>query len=614
MKGMVTNDSLHCQNHHHFREDFRRLKAGPPHLQEELSLSKKHFKQLILFYKPYCGIFAADLLCAVAKAAISLIIPLGVRYIANRLLGTGAGTVSQVMWMGLGLLALVAVKAFCDYFFDYQGHYLGAKIERDMRAQLFNHCQRLSFSYYDEHTVGDLMSRITNDTLSMAEFFHHVPEDLVVNTGLFLGAMVILLNIHWQTTLVMLAFLPFMVAYTMRFNKKMCTALESSRRSMAEINTQVEDSLSGIRVVQSFTGEDMEEEKFRRRNARFLEDRRRSYQGEAQLYTGMDVFAMVIPIAVVVFGGLAILNGGMNISDLLVFLLYIGYFTGPIQSLVNTSRLLQEGRTSFRRYRELMETQPQIVNVPAPVKMEEVSGRIEFSHVGFSYGQGEAVFHDLNLTIEAGEYVALVGASGVGKTTLCALIPRLYEPQSGQVLLDGIDVRDIPLDVLRKNIGVVQQDVYLFTGTVAENIAYGKPGASREEIMEAAKLSGAHDFIQGLPGGYDANIGPHGVKLSGGQQQRISIARVFLKDPPVLIFDEATSALDNHSEKLVQRSLEHLARRRTTLVIAHRLSTVQNAGRIVVLDENGICEQGTHDELIRSGGVYAGLYQASVKF
>lgn len=380
---------------------------------------------------------------------------------------------------------------------------------------------------------------------------------------------------------------------------------------MGRINSQAEDSLSGIRVVQSFAGERIEEEKFSRLNRRFLEDRRAGYQSESRLYTGMEVFAAAIPIAVVVFGGLALLRGSMAISDLLLFLLYTGYFTGPVQSLVNTSRLLQEGRTSFRRYRELMDTPPAVKDKPEAQAPARVRGDLEFRGVSFRYGQGEEVFRDLNLTVRAGEYVALVGASGVGKTTLCALLPRFYEPREGAVLLDGKDVRDIPVEVLRRSIGVVQQDVYLFTGTIAENIAYGRPGAGRKEIIEAAKLAGADGFIRELPGGYDADIGPHGVRLSGGQQQRLSIARVFLKDPPVLILDEATSALDNHSEKAIQQSLERIAGQRTTLVIAHRLSTVRNAGRIVVLDENGVCEQGTHEELMELGGVYAGLYRAS---
>lgn len=572
-------------------------------------MNRKNFKLLLSFYKPYRGLFAADLACSLAAAGIALAVPLGVRYIADTLLG--AGDFPKVLWAGLILLALVLVQALCTYFYDYQGHYLGAKIERDMRARMFGHCQRLGFSYYDSHTVGDLMSRITNDTLSMAEFFHHVPEDLLINSVKLIGSTVILLAVHWQTACVILAFLPFMVLFTLHFNKKMNAAMAGARESMGRINSQAEDSLSGIRVVQSFAGEGMEEEKFSRLNRQFLEDRRAGYQSESRLYTGMDVFAAVIPIAVVVFGGLAILNGSMALSDLLLFLLYIGYFTGPVQSLVNTSRLLQEGRTSFRRYRELMDTPPAVTDKPDVQAPVSVRGDLEFRGISFRYGQGDEVFRNLNLTVRAGEYVALVGASGVGKTTLCALLPRFYEPIGGTVLLDGRDVRDIPLSVLRRSIGVVQQDVYLFTGTVAENIAYGRPGASREEIVRAAELAGADEFIRELPGGYDADIGPHGVRLSGGQQQRLSIARVFLKDPPVLILDEATSALDNHSEKLIQQSLERMAGQRTTLVIAHRLSTVRNAERIVVLDEEGVCEQGTHEELMGLGGVYAGLYRAS---
>lgn len=574
-------------------------------------MSKKDFKQLLSFYRPYRGLLAADLLCSLAAAGIALVLPLGIRQITNSLLDTGLQEFDRVLWAGLGLAALVLVQTLCSYFYDYQGHSLGAKIERDMRAQMFRHCQSLSFSYYDEHTVGELMSRITNDSLSLAEFFHHVPEDLLIFGIKFLGATVILFMVHWQIALVILAFLPFMTAYTLHFNKKMGAAMNRSRESMGRINAQAEDSLSGIRVVQSFVGEPVEEAKFNRRNQQFLEDRRAGYRSEARLYCGIDAFSALLPIAIVLFGGLAILKGSMDLPDLLLFLLYVGHFTGPVQGLVNTSRLLQEGGSSFRRYRELMGTEPAIQNAPNAVDPQAIQGELEFRGVDFRYGEGEAVFRGLNLTIKAGEYVALVGASGVGKTTLCALIPRFYQPQRGSVLLDGTPVEKLSLSALRRNVGVVQQDVYLFTGTVAENIAYGKPGASRREIVAAAKQAGAHEFIEGLPNGYETDIGPHGVKLSGGQQQRLSIARVFLKDPPILIFDEATSALDTHSERVVQHALEQLAQRRTTLVIAHRLSTVRGAGRILVLNETGICEQGTHGELMALGGVYAGLYQAA---
>ncbi len=402
-----------------------------------------------------------------------------------------------------------------------------------------------------------------------------------------------------------------MAVYTLYYSRKMREALAQGRRRAGDINAQVEDSLSGVRVVQSFTNEGVEEEKFDRQNQRFLESRRRGYQGEARLYCGMDAFANLLPIAVAVFGGLAVWAGAMALPDLILFMLYVNYFAGPVRSLANTSRLLQEGVTSFARYWEMMETPPEIQDSPEARELPKVKGDLELRGVSFSYNGGASVFHGLNLSIKAGEYVALVGASGVGKTTLCSLIPRFYQVQKGQVLLDGLPVEKAALRSLRQNIGMVQQDVYLFAGTIGENIAYGRPGCTQEEIIAAAQKAGAHEFIQKLPQGYDTDVGPHGVRLSGGQQQRISIARVFLKDPPILIFDEATSALDAHSERVVQDSLERLAQSRTTLVIAHRLSTVRKAGRILVLDENGVCEQGTHQELLALGGVYAGLYQAA---
>lgn len=574
----------------------------------------KRFHQFVSFYKPYTLWFAADMACALVASATALVLPLGVRFITQNVLeGRLADAPRQIITAGLVLAALALVQALCTYFLDYQGHHMGAKMERDMRANLFAHCQKLSFSYYDSHKVGDLMSRITADSLSLAEFFHHFPEDVVVNSIKLIGATAILFAINWRITLVIVAFLPFMVLYTLYFNKKMAAALAEGRRRVSDINAQLEDSLSGIRVVQSFTNEALEQSKFDRRNGRFLEARRKGYQSEARLYCGMDAFASLMPIAVAVFGGLAILQGAMTLPDLLLFIMYVNYFSAPVQSLVNTSRLLQEGRTGFARYWELMETPPEIQDAPDARDRTDIKGDLELQGISFSYDGGDSVFHGLDLKIKAGEYVALVGASGVGKTTLCSLIPRFYQPQQGRVLLDGLPVEAVTLRSLRQSIGMVQQDVYLFAGTIAENIAYGKPGCTREEIVSAARQAGAHEFIEKLPHGYDTDVGPHGVRLSGGQQQRISIARVFLKDPPVLIFDEATSALDAHSEKIVQRSLELLARRRTTLVIAHRLSTVRGASRILVLDENGVCEQGTHEQLMARGGVYAGLYQTALE-
>ncbi|MEY8310687.1 ABC transporter ATP-binding protein [Oscillospiraceae bacterium 42-9] len=572
----------------------------------------KRFKQFVSFYKPYAGWFFADMACALLMSAIALVVPLGVRTITEDVLAQGmASPQGRILRLGLILFLLVIVQALCQYFLDYQGHHMGAKMERDMRAQLFRHCQGMSFSFYDTHKVGELMSRITADSLSLAEFFHHFPEDVVVNAIQLLGATVILFQINWKVTLALLALLPFMAAYTLYYSKKMREALAEGRRSAGDVNAQVEDSLSGVRVVQSFTNEELEAEKFDRQNQRFLESRRRGYQGEAKLYCGMDAFANLLPIAVAVFGGLAIWAGAMKLPDLVLFMLYVNYFSAPVRSLANTSRLLQEGATSFARYWELMDMSPEIQDSPEAQDFPKVKGCLELRDISFSYDGGASVLHGLTLTVEAGEYVALVGASGVGKTTLCSLIPRFYQVQKGQILLDGLPVEKAALRSLRQNIGMVQQDVYLFAGTIGENIAYGKPGCTQEEIVAAAQKAGAHEFIQKLPQGYDTDVGPHGVRLSGGQQQRVSIARVFLKDPPILIFDEATSALDAHSERVVQESLERLAQRRTTLVIAHRLSTVRKAGRILVLDENGVCEQGTHQELLALGGVYAGLYQAA---
>lgn len=575
--------------------------------------TKKHtLKQILSFYKPYKGLFAADLLCSLIAAAIGLVLPLGAGYITDNVLtGDLSAAPGKILGVGALLLGLVLVQALCSYFMDYQGHAIGARMERDMRAQLFAHCQRLSFSYFDSHPIGDLMSRLTNDSLSLAEFFHHVPEDVLVNSIKFVGASLILWHIHWQMTLVILCFLPFMLVYTLYFNKKMAAALEQGREDMGEINAQAEDTLSAIRMVQSFGNEAVEAQKFHVRNEKFLESRKRGYKGEALCYGGMDAFSSLIPIAVVVVGGLSILQGSLALSELVVFLLYVSYFTQPIQSLVNTSRLIQEGRTGFARYMEILETQPEVADLPGAQDLPPVKGDIRFSHVTFRYGEGDAVFRDLNLTIRAGEYVALVGASGVGKTTLCSLIPRFYDVEAGEITVDGVPIRQATLRSLRGSVGLVQQDVALFTGSVTENIAYGRPGATFQQVREAARKAGAEEFIQKLPQGYGTDIGPRGVKLSGGQRQRLSIARAFLKDPPILILDEATSALDSQSELVVQRSLEDLARHRTTLVIAHRLSTIQGAQRIVVLDENGVCEEGTHQSLMAQGGVYAKLYAAS---
>ena len=507
------------------------------------------------------------------------------------------------------MIGLVALYAAANTFVDYQGHMMGARMERDMRAELFDHYQKLSFSFYDEQKTGQLMTRLTNDIFWLSELFHHGPEDLIIALLTFLGAFGILASINVELTLIVFAFLPVMAVYAFYFNKRMNIALRLSHDRVGDINAQVEDTLAGVRVVQSFGNEDIETRKFAEQNNRFLRSRGDGYWSEAYLYSGINAFTQLILIAVIVFGAVAISSASLDPADLVTYLLCVGILIEPVKRALNINRLYQEGITGFTRFIEMLEVQPQIVDAPDAVELPPVRGNLTFRNVSFKYQDGHAyVLKDISLDIRAGEYVALVGSSGVGKTTLCSLVPRFYDVTSGEILLDGVNIRDVTLRSLRRSIGVVQQDVYLFAGTVAGNIGYGRPGATREEIVEAAKRANAHAFIMALPDGYDTDIGQRGVKLSGGQKQRISIARVFLKDPPVLIFDEATSALDNESEKAVQESLEALAYNRTTLVIAHRLSTIQRAHRIVVLTDAGIEEQGTHEALLARGGAYARLY------
>lgn len=458
------------------------------------------------------------------------------------------------------------------------------------------------------------MTRITNDSFDMSELYHHGPEDVAISFLNFVGAFIILININAQLTVITLLFLPIMAVYAFHFNKKMKLALRRSKDRIGDINAQVEDTLAGIRVVKSFTNEEIETKKFATENNRFVDSRRDGHKSEAYFYEGLIAFTQIMTIAVVIFGGVRIVNGSLDLADLLTFLLYIGILIEPIQRFGNFTRLYQEGMTGFERFMEILEVEPDIEDTPGATELTQAQGHVEFRGVSFKYKEGHNdVLRNISLEIQAGEYIALVGFSGVGKTTLCSLIPRFYEVNTGEIRLDGRDIRGIRLHSLRRHIGIVQQDVYLFAGTVADNIRYGKLDASREEIIAAAHKANAHDFIMALPQGYDTDIGQRGVKLSGGQKQRLSIARVFLKDPPILIFDEATSALDNESEKAVKESLEKLSNNRTTLVIAHRLSTIRNAQRIVVLTDNGIGEQGTHDELIVLNGTYANLYNLQAK-
>jgi ATP-binding cassette, subfamily B, bacterial len=567
-------------------------------------------KKFFSYYKPYLGTFFAVMACAFIVAAITLIFPLLTRHITKNVLeGNMVNALNQIFKIGAIMFALVILQNACSFYYDYRGHAMGAMMESDMRNELFEHYQKLSFGFYDEQKTGKLMSRINNDLLSLSELYHHGPEDYIIYLVKFIGAFVILLNINVKLTLAVFIFLPIMAVFSIYFNKRMNIAIKRNLDRIGDINAQVEDTLSGIRVVKSFANEEIEKKKFAYENNRFLDSRKGIYRNEAFLYNGMGTFTQLITVTVIVFGGAGIVKASLDLADLITFLLYIGNLIEPIQKLTHVTRQFQEGITSFERFMETLEIEPDIQDCADAIELNNVQGNVEFQNVGFRYNENhDHVLKNLSLNVKAGDYIALVGSSGVGKTTLCSLIPRFYEVSEGKVLLDGVNIKDINMSSLRKHVGVVQQDVYLFAGTVIDNIRYGKPDASKEEILEAAKNANAHEFIMGLPDGYDTDIGQRGVKLSGGQKQRLSIARVFLKNPPVLIFDEATSALDNESEKVVQYSLEYLAKNRTTFVIAHRLSTIRNAKRIVVLTDQGIDEQGTHEELMALEGTYAHLY------
>mgnify|MGYP000535338333 FL=1 len=572
-------------------------------------------KKFFSYYKPYWRLFFADMACAVVVSAITLAIPLCIRFITKNLLEIDSpDALESIYMMGGVMLALVALYTACHAFVDYKGHMMGALMEGDMRNELFEHYQKLSFNFYDEHRTGQLMTRISNDSFDLAELYHHGPEDIVISLLNFIGAFVILISINVKLAMIALVFLPIMGLYGFYFSKKMHAALRKSKDRIGDINAQVEDTLSGVRVVKSFTNEEIEKKKFAYENQRFVESRRDGYKSEAYFYNGLITLTQLMTVFVVIFGAVSIVKGSLDLADLLTFLLYIGILIEPIQRLGNFTRLYQEGITGFERFMEILEVEPDIKDSPDAIEVTNVQGNIEFKNVSFKYKEGyDHVLKHLSLHIKVGEYVALVGPSGVGKTTLCSLIPRFYEVSKGQILLDGINISGVTMRSLRKNIGIVQQDVYLFAGTVLENIRYGKLDASEEEIIAAAKKANAHDFIMALPKGYATDIGQRGVKLSGGQKQRLSVARVFLKDPPIIIFDEATSSLDNESERAVQDSLEKLTANRTTLVIAHRLSTVRHAQRILVLTDNGIEEQGTHDELIALNGTYANLYNMQLR-
>lgn len=573
---------------------------------------RARLRKFLSYYRPHLPLLAADLVCAVLVSATALFLPLCANYVTKHLGGLGAAPdpLNKIYLVGALMLGLLALQALTTLFVDYQGHVMGAKMESALRKELFEHCQKLSFGFYDRQRVGQLMSRITNDLYFMGELYHHGPEDIAIAVLKFVGAAVILTTLDGPLTLLVLAVIPFATLYALHFNGRVNVALKASKQQVGAINERVEDSLAGIRVVKAFANEDLENRRFDQENARFLDIRREGYRAEAYLSVGMATFAQLITVAVIVVGALRVLQAQMSVADMLTFLLCVAILVDPVNRLANFVRLWQLGYTGFTRFMEIMETQPDEEDRPNAVSLARARGAVAFRDVTFRYaGTAAPVLRQVSLDIRPGEFVALVGASGVGKTTLCSLIPRFYEAQEGQVMVDGLDVRDVTLRSLRLNVGVVQQDVYLFAGSVAENLRYGRPGATREEIVEAARRANAHDFISSLPDGYDTDIGQRGVKLAGGQKQRLTIARAFLKDPPILIFDEATSALDNESERAVQSALLELVKARTTLVIAHRLSTVRHADRILVLTEDGIAEEGRHDALIAKGGAYARLYQ-----
>lgn len=572
--------------------------------------TKVNLKKMLSYYKPYKGMFFADMFFATLSALIALTIPLLVRYVTSTLIYKDSNTIiSEITVIGIILLVMLLIDCYAKFFIGNYGHVMGAKIEYNMRAEIFAHMQELSFSFYDDAKVGQLMSRITTDLFEITELLHHGPENIILSLLKILGALAILISINGNLALAAFAILPFMFTFAFFLNKKMRATFRSNRQRIAEINGQIEDNLSGIRVVKSFANESIENDKFKIGNDNFLSSKKMNYKYLGSFQAGISMFTTMIQVSVIICGSILIAKGNLNISDLITFLLYIGVFTEPIRTIVDFTEQFQNGYTGFERFREIMDMKPDIVDNPDAGELKNVKGDIKFTDVSFKYNDAsETVLNHISLDIKAGSYTALVGSSGAGKTTLCSLIPRFYDVTDGVITIDNQNIREVTLKSLRNNIGVVQQDVYLFSGTVFENISYGKPGASREEVIEAAKNANAHEFIMSLPNGYDTDIGQRGIKLSGGQKQRLSIARVFLKNPSILIFDEATSALDNESEHVVQESLEKLASGRTTLVIAHRLTTIRNAERILVLTEEGIAESGTHEELLNKGGIYEKLY------
>ena len=567
-------------------------------------------KRFLPYFKKYRNILIFDLICASCTTVCELVFPMLVRHITNiGIEDIGALSLTLILKTGALYLALRIIDALANYYMANTGHVMGAKIETDMRRDLFGHLQKMSFSYYSNHKVGQLMSRLTNDLFDVTEFAHHGPEELFICGLKIIVSFIILCGVNAPLTLIMFAVMPFIILFVKFFNTRMRANFKSQRVQIGEINARTEDSLLGIRVVKSFANEEMEKEKFEEGNSRFLTLKKQGYKYMGGFSSTNRFLEGMMYLIIIIAGPIFMMKGKLMPGDMTAFLLYVGTLFASMRTIINFTEQFQKGMTGIERFIEVMDTPADIEEKPNAQEMKKAKGDIEFDDVSFSYVDDDTeVLSSVNLKIKAGESIALVGPSGGGKTTMCNLIPRFYDVTEGAVRIDGQDIRDFTLKSLRMNIGVVQQEVYLFSGTVMENILYGLPNADRDSVIEAAKLAGAHEFIERLPNGYDTYVGERGVKLSGGQKQRISIARVFLKNPPILVLDEATSALDNESERIVQQSLERLAKGRTVLTIAHRLTTVKNADKIIVLTKDGIAEQGSHSELMELGGIYAELY------
>ena len=567
-------------------------------------------KRFIDYYAPYKAVFFIDLICAAAISIIDLAYPQILRTMTNTLFTRDSQAIlSALPLIAAGLFVMYIVQSLCKYYVSYQGHMMGANMERDMRQQLFDHYEKLSFSYYSRNNSGQMMSKLVSDLFDIAEFAHHGPENLFISLVKIIGSFVFLFLINWRLALPLVVLVLCMFFFTVRQNTRMQETFMENRRKIGDVNSSLQDTLAGIRVVQSFANEDIEREKFRRSNQAFLRSKKDNYNCMGNFMAWNLFFQGMMYLVTLVFGGWLIAKGLMEPVDLAMYALYIGIFINPIQILVELIEMMQKGLAGFRRFLEVMDTAPEIKDPPDARELTDVKGRVCYEDVSFHYSDDDTpVLSHVSFEIPAGRSIALVGPSGSGKTTICSLLPRFYDVTGGRITIDGKDVRTLSLKSLRSQIGMVQQDVYLFSGTIRDNIAYGRPGASMDEIIEAARRANIHDFISELPDGYDTFVGERGARLSGGQKQRISIARVFLKNPPVLILDEATSALDNESERWIQQSLEELSRDRTTITIAHRLSTIRNADEIIVITEDGIAERGTHESLLAKGGIYAHYY------